>query len=75
MAVPCQDEEGNLNFPSEMGGTGALWCAELLPKVGRAKVGRKTKSSREAEGRGGGYFMLVLLERWLELVGKSRQAV
>lgn len=38
LAVPCQDEEGNLNFPSEMGGTEALWCSELLLKVGRAEV-------------------------------------
>lgn len=29
LAVPCQDEEGNLDFPSEMGGAEALWCSEL----------------------------------------------
>lgn len=32
LAVPCQDEEGNLNFPPEMGGAEALWCSELLPR-------------------------------------------
>lgn len=45
--MPCQDEEGNLNFPSEVGGAEGLWCSELLPQVGRAGVGRRTKSQRE----------------------------
>lgn len=80
LAVPCQDEEGNLNFPSEMGGAEALWCPELLPKVGRAAVGsavlgRSTESSRESRDKAGRHFMLVLLERRLEVAGKSRQAV
>lgn len=54
--MPCQDEEGSLNFPSAGGrnwGTCCEWRAVLLPGVGRAEagsavLGRRTLSPRDA---------------------------
>lgn len=45
--MPCQEEEGNLNFPPEMGGAEALWCSELLPEVGRAGGGQRAPEAKE----------------------------